>query len=424
MSLSLGIDIGTSGIRTAVIDDTGTVLSMARADHSPQDEGRINAEHWWTAVQTCICRQITTLRASGHKPKDITGIAVDGTSGTMVLTDADLKPVTRALMYNSKGFDAEAAKIARHAPPSHITQGSGSALGRAMRLVSEDTERRAKYLLHQADYIAARLMRGGGGHSDHNNALKTGFDPETERWPAWIGEVFPEALLPHPSPVGKAIGFICSKVAAKYDLAPTARIYAGTTDSIAAFLAASPVKAGHAVTSIGSTLAIKLLSHKRIDAPEIGLYSHRLGDHWLIGGASNTGGAVLAHFFTPDELVNLTAQIKTDEPADLNYYPLITPGERFPINDPQLKPRLTPRPEEDFVFLQAMLEGIADIETRCYAEIKARGGGEPCHVYSAGGAAQNPALLQMRKDRLQLAVSVTENTEAAIGAARCALPIG
>jgi len=422
VSLSLGIDIGTSGIRTAVIDDSGKVLSMARADHLPQDAAKINAEHWWTAVQRCIACQMTRLRAAGHDPRDITGIAVDGTSGTMVLTDADIKPVTHALMYNSKGFDAEAARIARHAPPSHITQGSGSALGRAMRLVSEDPDRKAKHLLHQADFIAAKLM-GLGGHSDYNNALKTGFDPETESWPDWIDDVIPTPLLPHPAPVGAVLGVIDPKVADALGLSHTMGIHAGTTDSIAAFLAASPVKAGYAVTSIGSTLAVKLLSHTRIDAPEIGLYSHRLGDQWLIGGASNTGGAVLAHFFTPDELERLTPQMRPDRPTGLDYYPLIEPGERFPVNDPDLQPRISPRPDDDAMFLQGLLEGIADIEARCYAEIQARGGDAPCHVYSAGGAAQNQALLHMRKDRLQSTVSVTQDTEAAIGAAKCTLPM-
>jgi len=393
---------------------------MARAYHLPQDADQIDAAHWWSAVQTCLVAQIEKLRAAGHSPAAITSIAVDGTSGTMVLTDANVTPVTRALMYNSKGFKVEADRIAEHAPSSHITQGSSSALARAMRLVTEDTDNRAAHLLHQADFIAAKLM-GVGGHSDHNNALKTGFDPETERWPDWTSAVFPTVLLPDPAPVGGVLGVIDPTLATSLGMPKTTRIHAGTTDSIAAFLAASPVRAGQAVTSIGSTLAIKLLSKQRIDAPEIGLYSHRLGKHWLIGGASNTGGAVLAHFFTPDDLERLTPQIQPDQPTGLDYYPLIKPGERFPINDPDLRPRLSPRPDDDVVFLQGLLEGIADIEERCYAEIAARGGDTPVQIYSAGGAAKNAALLQMRKDRLPAAVSVTEETEAAIGAARCTL---
>ncbi len=62
------------------------------------------------------------------------------------------------------------------------------------------------------------------------------------------------------------------------------------------------------------------------------------------GGASSTGGAVLKEFFTSEQLKELSAQIDPDQPSGLDYYPLTKPGERFPVNDPHLEPRLTPRP--------------------------------------------------------------------------------
>ena len=68
------------------------------------------------------------------------------------------------------------------------------------------------------------------------------------------------------------------------------QVNAGTTDSIAAFLAAAPLEPGVAVTSLGSTLAIKMLSPKRVEDPALGLYSHRVGDVWLVGGALVLGG--------------------------------------------------------------------------------------------------------------------------------------
>jgi hypothetical protein len=37
------------------------------------------------------------------------------------------------------------------------------------------------------------------------------------------------------------------------------------------------------------------------------------------------------------------------------------------VNDPQLQPRLSPRPEDDALFLHGLLEGIADVESRIYA---------------------------------------------------------
>lgn len=90
---------------------------------------------------------------------------------------------------------------------------------------------------------------------------------------------------------------------------------------------------------MGSTLAIKLLSTKRVEDARFGVYSHRLDDKWLVGGASNTGGAVLRKLFTDEQIVKLSEQINPQEPSPLDYYPLQTVGERFPVADPNLEPR-------------------------------------------------------------------------------------
>lgn len=417
--LALGIDIGTSGVRTAVLDRGGELISMAKASHLPQSNGALDANLWWDAVENCIRAQETALEKTSYSLAQVTHIAVDGTSGTMVLTDEVLNPVSPALMYNSKGFDAEANLIAQHAPDPHIARGSNSALSRAMRLVSI-AERKPVHLLHQADFIAAKLM-GRGGVSDPNNSLKTGFDPENAEWPAWIGEVFDAELLPKVLPVGEVFGPVAPQISTRLGFAPDAVVCAGTTDSIAAFLAGAPLEEGVVVTSLGSTLAIKMLLTKRIDDPSIGLYSHRIRDHWLVGGASNTGGAVLLNHFTPDEMNALSAKIDPKKPTDLSYYPLLTLGERFPINDPTLAPKLSPRPSEDHLFLQGMFEGIAQIEAKCYAEISQRSGCVPKCVFTAGGGGANPVWSDIRKRVLKVPMKDLRFSEAAVGAARVAL---
>lgn len=60
---------------------------------------------------------------------------------------------------------------------------------------------------------------------------------------------------------------------------------------------------------------------------------------------------MLRSFFTDEQLAALTAQIDISAPPGLGYYPLPKAGERFPVNDPQLQPRLTPRPDSDAKFL-------------------------------------------------------------------------
>lgn len=413
--LTLGIDIGTSGVRTAVLESEEPV-SEARAPHLTQDPDNIDAEKWWKTVRQCLTMQGQALRALGRDLSEISGIAVDGTSGTMVLTNEDLRPVSPALMYNSKGFEAEAALIADHLCGAHITKGANSALARAMRL-KKLSPSEPSHLMHQADFIAAKLT-GVAGRSDYNNALKTGFDPGLKKWPDWIEHVFDPALLPIVYSPGEQLDAVVPDIAREFGFSSQTMVHAGTTDSIAAFLASAPLKSRVAVTSLGSTIAVKYLSPIRVDAPEIGLYSHRLRDLWLAGGASNSGGAVLKAHFSDDQLQTLSQAIDPAQSAGLDFYPLLDAGERFPVNNPDLAPRLNPRPEDDVAFLQAMLEGMARIEATCYRKIEALGAGYPETVYTAGGGSANSAWTEIRSRALGLEIAVSKHTEASIGAAR------
>ncbi|KXZ44544.1 hypothetical protein GPECTOR_65g162 [Gonium pectorale] len=172
-----------------------------------------------------------------------------------------------------------------------------------------------------------------------------------------------------------------------------------------------------AVTSLGSTLAVKLLSTTRVDDAAYGIYSHRLGDVWLVGGASNTGGAVLRRFFSDVQLRELTQALEPERPTGLDYYPLLSPGERFPVADPDLQPRMSPRPEDDAVFLQGLLEGMASVEAAAYRRLAEMGASPLQEVLTAGGGAANPKWTLIRQRLLGVPVRAAEQGEACYGAA-------
>lgn len=413
----LGIDIGTSGVRTAVVDPAGQVIGSARVPFPARASDLVDAEDWWRAVEGCLGKQVAALKGSGHDPGQIDWAAIDGTSGTMVLVDADLNSVTQGLMYNSAGFEAEADVIAKFAPDNHITRGSNSALARMLRLQNEDPDRRARHVCHQADFVLARLI-GSAGHSDDNNTLKLGFDPESERWPDWFEAAGVRTdLLPSVHRIGQEVGKISPKIAERLGLSARLSLRAGTTDSIAAFLASGASRAGDAVTSLGTTLAIKLLSDVRVDHAAQGIYSHRLGDKWLAGGASNTGGGVLLNYFDADRIAELSGRIDPAIPTGLDYYPLSKPGERFPINDPALPPRLQPRPAEDHLFMQGMMEGIATIEAACFAALQELGAPPPARILTAGGGARNDVWTDIRRRIVHPNIEPSGETEASVGMA-------
>eukprot|EP01037_Dinobryon_pediforme_P010631 gene10631-10702_t len=408
VSDALGIDIGTSGVRAAVLDAEGQLKAMAAKSFASLSTDPTLPETWWQAALACLGEL-----NQGGALAEIAALAVDGTSGTMLAIDADGHPVGPSLMYNMTCDDADIlGKITEAAPHDSPALGRTSALARVLMLQDLPD---AQHVIHQADWLAGRLS-GLFARSDENNALKTGYDPLRRCWPDWIVKTGAKLeKLPQVLPPGAIIGPV-NAAAQALGLPASAVVCAGTTDGCASFLATGAANYGEGVTALGSTLVIKILSDEPISAPQYGIYSHRLGNKWLVGGASNTGGKVIEHLFASKDLAELTAHIKPDAPTGLNYYPLITAGERFPIQDAALQPRLTPRPDDDAVFFQAVLEGIAEIEALAYRRLGELGAPKLKSVRSVGGGANNKPWSQIRQYKLGVPFEAALSQEACVAA--------
>ena len=277
------------------------------------------------------------------------------------------------------------------------------------------------YALHQADWLSNQLLNRWG-FSDENNCLKLGYDPVNRFWPDALGKLgFPLSLLPRVVPAGRAITTINSYIANQLGLPQSVQLVSGTTDSIAAFIASGANRVGEAVTSLGSTLVIKLISDRPLYAPEFGVYSHRLGDLWLVGGASNSGGKVLRHYFSQQQLDDMTSQLKPNHLTGLDYYPLTKQGERFPFADVNKLPVLTPRPDSDVVFFQGILEGIANIEKLGYQRLAELGAPVLISVRSVGGGSNNAQWTQVREKTLKVKMIPSQQLEASYGSALLAM---
>ena len=417
-SLHLGLDLGTSGVRAVVIDAQGALQSTAREPlPPPQREGprmRQDPALWWDAVQRVLAAALAPLERSR-----LASLAVDGTSGTLLLTDAEGTPLAPALMYGDAGCIAEAARIEAVAPQDTAARGPACALARLLYLQARHPG--AAHALHQADWIAARLT-GRLGLSDEHNALKLGYDPQRRCWPEWLQALgMRTGLLPEVLTPGARIGPVAPDMARTLGLPPQLQVVAGSTDGVAAFLATGASRVGEAVTSLGSTLVLKLLSPRPVIAPAFGIYSHRLGERWLVGGASNSGGAALLKHFSAARMAELTPRLRPELPTGLDYYPLPAPGERFPVNDPALAPRESPRPADDVPFFQGLLEGVAAVEALGYRRMAELGAPAPSRVLTVGGGAHNAAWTALRRRCLGVPVERAFQEEAAYGTALLAL---
>ena len=404
----LGLDFGTSGARACVIDhDKAIAWEQCVAYPNPAKQTPTE----WRAVLHILLSALPKHIAAG-----LHGLAIDGTSGTVLLCDTALVPCSPALLYHDNRAQQQAGQLKTVAPDSHIVCTATSGLAKFLSLTQHSDIDHAAYFLHQADWLTA-LLSGHPGSSDYHNALKTGYDVEKLRWPDWVMALPHAHLLPKVLAPGEIIGYIQPDIAAHFGIRPQCVIHAGTTDSTAAFIAAEVRETGTGVTSLGTTLVVKQLSAQRIEAPEYGVYSHRYGDLWLAGGASNAGSGVLRQYFDDAQLSSLSAQIDPLRISPLDYYPLPKIGERFPVCDAQLAPRLEPRPNSNVEFLHGMLQGLARIEAAGYARLAELGAPTLKRVVTNGGGAKNPVWRTMRERSLGVPVSMAAHCEAAYGSA-------
>lgn len=156
---------------------------------------------------------------------------------------------------------------------------------------------------------------------------------------------------------------------------------------------------------------------------------------------------MLRQHFSDQQLATLTPLLDPSKPTGLDYYPLPRPGERFPVNDPHMQPRLSPRPDNDALFLQGeprgrtlcwwlscthrcamrercgrcgvlcskrvracleiaagLLEGMAAVEARAYRLLAQLGASPVKLVLTAGGGAVNDKWTAMRAAALGVPV--------------------
>ncbi|MCB2427863.1 FGGY-family carbohydrate kinase [Methylophaga pinxianii] len=408
----IGIDFGTSGCRVCAINDSGHVIAQteqviprsSQSYPSPSEQAQILFD-----ALSDLLNQLPEFL--------IDAICIDATSGSVMLCDSQAKPLSEMLMYNDARATQESETITSIAPSDSATLSASSGLAKLLYFQSTRVLPAKYHLLHQADWLAIQLG-ARPGVTDYNNALKSGFDVINHRWPDWLSCLTALAVLPEVVAPGAIIGKLSKTAMQKLRLTQDTppKIKAGTTDSLAAFIATGANKIGDGVTSLGSTLVLKLLCQHPVYDAQRGIYSHKLGKHWLCGGASNTGGTVLRHFFTDEQLITLSQKIDLNAvPPD--FYPLLKPGERFPIADVNHPPRLTPRPAEDQLFLHGILMGIARIEKAGYDCLEIRSKTKLQSIRTVGGGSRNTVWSQIRQSLLQVPFEATNHTDAAYGSA-------
>ncbi|MCK7625687.1 FGGY family carbohydrate kinase [Streptomyces sp. RS10V-4] len=419
----LGLDLGPRSARCLAVDGTGALLATAArplTGHRTGNRHEQDPATWWPALAEA-CREALT----GLDPHRIRGLALDGTSGTILLTDPHGTPRTPALMYDDGRATDQAATCT--AAGAHLWRDLGYrtmpptwALPKLRWLLDHDpTLATGSRLLHQTDLIAWQLA-GRQLPSDTSHALTTGYHLLDERWPHDVLDTLaiPTGLLPDVVRPGTVLGTVTPGAADATGIPAGTAIVAGMTNDCAAQIGAGALTPGAWNAALGTTLVLKGTSDHLVRDPAGLVHCHRgPAGTWLPGGASNSGAGVISHYFHGENLDVLTEQAAAQDP-DAVAYPLVsTGGERFPFRAPEAEPFIlgaTPTRAAEF---HAYLLGVACLERLCFDYLDHLGAPTAGPLTYTGGAARNTYWCRLRAEVLGRTVHVPEHADSALGMA-------
>jgi D-ribulokinase len=419
----IGLDLGTQSVRAMAVTGNGTVVGAGTHKLTSDRDGprhEQDPEQWWQAVAAASREALHDV-----DPAAVRGVAVDATSGTVLLVDHRGNPLTAGLMYD----DTRAADMVERVNEvgaavwrdlGYQRMQPAWALPKLLWLLREHPDLIAgARLAHQNDFINIRLV----GHevpTDLSNALKTGAHLIEETWPSDVFDALgvPGHLLPALVRPGTRIGTVCAAAAEATGIPVGTPVVSGATDGCAAQLGAGALSVGSWNSVLGTTLVLKGVTRELIRDPLGAVYSHKApnGD-WLPGGASSTGAGAVSRDFPGADLDELNRRAARHEPAGALAYPLVSAGERFPFVAPQARGFLLGAPADDGDHFAAVLQGVAFVERLCFDYLDLLGAPLDGYLILTGGATKSTYWCQLRADILDRPVTLPDTAEGALGMA-------
>ncbi|MEO8851391.1 MAG: FGGY family carbohydrate kinase [Allobranchiibius sp.] len=421
-----GIDVGTQGVRASVVSAAGVTLGAGAApitsDHRDGRRHGQDPQQWWSA----LCSAVRDALAESGQVQ-ITAVAIDATSGTVLVEHADGSPAGPALMYD----DTRAHEFAERAQVTGEQLWSSLgyriqpawALPKIMWLQDAGALSSGDRVVHQSDHLVRRLV-GSVVPTDTSHALKTGVDLGAAQWPTQIFEQLdiPLSILPEVALPATEVGTVSARAASETGLTKGAAVRLGMTDGCAAQIAAGALSDGHWSSALGTTLVVKGSTKELVLDPTGAVYCHRHPDGgWLPGGASSSGAGALRDAFTGGQDLDAL----TERAADLGViggatYPLVGSGERFPFVAPDATGFISDRADSDAAKFAAICQGIAYVERLSYDVLASLGADTSGPVSFTGGPTRNDWWNQLRCDLLGRPAQVPRQPHPSTGMAMLA----
>lgn len=434
----LGLDIGTSGIKTVLVDENQNII--AQADSSLQVNrphplwSEQNPADWWAAT----CDTLEQLAKSN--PAEMAQVKAMGLAGQMhgaTLLDDNGDVLRPAILWNDGRSAAECAELEAKEPNLRAISGNiafpGFTAPKLLWVAKNEPEIFAKVamVLLPKDYV--RYLLTGQYIAEMSDAagtlwLDTGARDWSEKLLAATG--LTKAQMPRLVEGSAPAGILTDNLAAKFGMPKGVVLAGGAGDNAAGAIGIGVVEAGRAFLSLGTSGVIFLCNDKYSPNPDAAVHSfcHAIPNVWhqmsvMLNAAScltwvtkltgaKSEGALIAE---------IEATPKNDD-SKLIFLPYLS-GERTPHNDPNaMGVFFGMTPDTDRAALgRAVLEGVSF----CFADgldSMLSAGASIEQVSVIGGGSRSEFWGQMLADVLGYPLTYHEGGEVgpAYGGARLA----
>ncbi|MBR1177336.1 xylulokinase [Bradyrhizobium sp. KB893862 SZCCT0404] len=430
----LGIDLGTSAVKTVLVDDAQRVIaseSRPLATVSPQPGYYEQDPAQWIDAAFAT---LDALKAShGKKLAAVEGIGLSGQMHGATLLDASSRPLRPCILWNDGRSAAECRILEQRWPALRATTGNKAMPGfTAPKLLwvathEPDVFAATKLVLLPKAYL--RLVLSGEVVEDVSDASGSlWLDVARRDWSdaALAATGLSRDHMPRLVEGCAPATTLRSELVRRWGMAKPPIIAGGAGDNPAGAIGIGAIRPGTAFVSLGTSGALLAPTDRIAANPDrvVHTFCHAIPGMWIQAGAILSAASCLAwaaRLFGATE-AELLAPLgsRPRAPSPVSFLPYLA-GERTPHDDPVVRGMLDglSHGTDRAAIVQAVLEGVAFALADC-RDVLADAGIAIAEADVIGGGSRSPFWLSVLANVLSVPVHrfAGGETGAAFGAAR------
>ena len=431
----LGIDVGTTGTKSMVIDGSGRILSRGYASYELiiSGPGRVEQDPrlWWSAVVQSV-RQA----CAGIDTGEIAALSVSTQGASSVLVDAVGEPLGNAITWMDTRSEAETRELITLLGDDAVYRQTGWPLSSSLDLakllwlVRNEPEilAGASKFISTLEYINQALV-GRQLIDPTNAAMRQLMSLQTLAWDDTLMAATgarPE-VLPEIEPTGAFIGYLQKSAAESLGLTGKVRVFNGAHDQYCGCVGSDAVRPGEIMLSTGTAWVLMVVSRQAIfPTPVISPGPHIVPGLWGALAALPAGGSAFDWYkkgFLDEDYGSIEAHLgKNGHNRDgLFFYPHLT-GEYFPRINPDARGTLVGLGLEHgkYDVAEAVMEGVV-FQLRTALDEYRKAGYAVNALKVSGGALNSPYWTSLIVNNTACEVFAMSSKDAAcLGAAAIA----